>query len=74
MFKQCRALLDVGSQSSFISKSMYERLGLHTKRVNIPVVGINQTVTTITQALNVTIKSRIRDFTAKLTCLIFFLI
>ncbi|XP_036148476.1 uncharacterized protein LOC118647531 [Monomorium pharaonis] len=38
----CRALLDAGSQSNFITKSLTQRLGLKLQNVNVPVVGVNQ--------------------------------
>jgi len=36
------ALLDLGSQSNFITEDLVRRLGLTTRSINIPIVGINQ--------------------------------
>jgi len=43
--RECVALLDGGSQSNFITTSLCQRLNLTTVRVNIPIIGINQSKT-----------------------------
>lgn len=41
-FHECRALLDVGSQSHFISEKMSNILGLQTEKTQLVVEGTNQ--------------------------------
>lgn len=38
----CRALLDSGSQSNYITTNLANKLGLNKRKVNIPVSGISQ--------------------------------
>ncbi|XP_031339663.1 uncharacterized protein LOC116168131 [Photinus pyralis] len=66
----CRALLDVGSQSNFISQPMLERLKLKTIPVNIPVTGIAQTSTSISKLTKITLKSRFNTYSANIDCLV----
>lgn len=40
----CRAFLDSGSQSNFVTTDLVYRLGLTTKPIRIPIVGINQSL------------------------------
>lgn len=66
----CRALLDVGSQSNFMSKSLCEKLKLKPQVVNSVISGITHTVTNITQLVQTKLKSRCNAFTTNLDCLV----
>lgn len=66
----CRALLDSGSQSSFITQKMHDRLNTPTHETKIPISGINQQITYITKRTNLTIKSRCDNFTTSLPFLV----
>ncbi|XP_071564062.1 uncharacterized protein [Temnothorax nylanderi] len=67
---ECRGLLDVGSQSNFISKRMFEKLGLKSDSTNIAISGINQAVNAVTRSVDIRIKSRFNSFSARINCLI----
>jgi hypothetical protein len=67
---QLRALLDSGSQSHFITENACHLLKLPTQKINIPVSGINQNITTITRAINIKIKSNHNNFKSILSCLV----
>jgi hypothetical protein len=67
---QLRALLDSGSQSHFITENACHLLKLQTQKINIPVSGINQNITTITRATNIKIKSNHNNFKSILSCLV----
>lgn len=58
---KCRALLDSGSQSNFITANLAKRLGLKTQKINLPVTGINQFSTTITCQISATMQSLYYD-------------
>jgi hypothetical protein len=60
-YVECRALLDAGSQSNFISEHMVTKLNLNLHKTNLTVGGINQTISTITQATKVIMKSRVNQ-------------
>ena len=55
----CRALLDSGSQSNFMTQNLQKRLGLQPKEINMPVVGINSAVTNISTLVKTKIKSTV---------------
>lgn len=46
-WQKCRALLDSGSQSNFITKHLAEKLNLQLFQTNIPVVGIGNSASSI---------------------------
>lgn len=54
----CRALLDGGSQSNFVSKEMFETLNIDPLNVKIRVVGINGYASNICNAIKTKINSR----------------
>ncbi|XP_050307512.1 uncharacterized protein LOC126744197 [Anthonomus grandis grandis] len=56
----CRVLLDSGSESSFITAELCNKLGLVTKQTNISVSGIGQTNSKILKQTSVTIQARQR--------------
>ncbi|XP_071053586.1 uncharacterized protein [Onthophagus taurus] len=65
-----RALLDPGSQSSFISSETRQRLGLSERETHVNVAGINQLQSTINSSCLIQIYSRYTDFSLKLRCLV----
>nr|CAI5850144.1 unnamed protein product [Callosobruchus analis] len=66
----CRCLLDSGSQSNFISKDMAKTLGLKSNKINLPIIGINRSSSTVKNALNIRIKSLYNEFSRDLNCLV----
>lgn len=68
--KTFRALLDSGSQSSFITREAFETLGLNESKTDFVVQGINNCVSLIKGKCVVQIKSKFSDYRANLMCLI----
>jgi len=66
----CRALLDCGSQASFISQSYLNALGIQSRSLNISITGINDAVTKASQMAQVKIKSRVDSFSETLNCIV----
>ncbi|KAJ8920538.1 hypothetical protein NQ315_005407 [Exocentrus adspersus] len=54
---ECRALLDSGSQSNFMTKNVCDRLQLSTRKLKLAVSGINQIGTNINGVADATIMS-----------------
>jgi len=69
-FHTCRALLDCGSQSNFITESTVRRLGLEQIRNQIPIIGINNATSVTNYNVNLEITSMKSDYTSKLNCLV----
>lgn len=67
---EARALLDSGSQASFISKNLMVTLGLKGNQINIPVHGISNASTNISEMADIRIKSRHNNFNTQLNCLV----
>lgn len=67
---QCRALLDSGSQSNFIRRGLLERLKLSSDSINLPVTGIGNATTLISDKSEVTVASRYNGYKRKLPFLI----
>ncbi|XP_043471319.1 uncharacterized protein LOC122504323 [Leptopilina heterotoma] len=59
--KQCRFLLDSGSQSHYITESVATHLNLPRSPVNINVLSIGTNYTTVRHSTNAVIKSRFSD-------------
>ncbi|XP_056647327.1 uncharacterized protein LOC130451990 [Diorhabda sublineata] len=55
---KARALLDSGSQSNLITSDLARLLNIGTTKINLPVIGVNQATTNITEQLNIDIISR----------------
>ncbi|XP_046399989.1 uncharacterized protein LOC124166503 [Ischnura elegans] len=64
----CRALLDSGSQTHFITEHCAQLLGAQKKRKHIPLQGFNSITSSTTHSVDIEIKSITTDFTAKLNC------
>ncbi|XP_076299591.1 uncharacterized protein LOC143218344 [Lasioglossum baleicum] len=58
----CRVLLDSGSQSHFLTERIAGQLGLPRDRINLPVIGINKSTTSIRYAVKTHLQSRINKF------------
>jgi hypothetical protein len=69
-FHTCRALLDCGSQSNFITESSVRRLGLEQTRSQVPITSINNATSVTNYRVNVEVTSMNNDYTSKLTCLV----
>ncbi|XP_055590106.1 uncharacterized protein LOC129742256 [Uranotaenia lowii] len=65
-----RALLDSGSQASFVTASLVERLQSRTCRIDIPLKGISGMATKLRKAASLTIGSRHSSFEATIECAI----
>ncbi|XP_033311615.1 uncharacterized protein LOC117211625 [Bombus bifarius] len=68
--QRCRVLLDSCSQAHFLTTNACKRLGLTTKRVNIPLCGANHMTSHINRTTRTKVHSRISDYTADLTFLL----
>ncbi|XP_050296340.1 uncharacterized protein LOC126736152 [Anthonomus grandis grandis] len=67
---ECRALLDSGSMSNFLTEKMYNRLGLQGKPVDVSVVGISQSACNVKKRCEVEFLSSLGNFKASISCLI----
>jgi len=67
---KCRALLDSGSQSNFITRQLCDKLKLKHKTINETIMGINDTPISAVQQVNAIIQSRTSAYQAKLPFLI----
>lgn len=61
-----RALLDSGSQSSFISSKLVNKLNLETSEVNMSIMGINTSITKANKVVKICIKSKFNEFSVQL--------
>lgn len=59
---KARALLDSASQSNFITSKLSNILNLTKHNISVPIVGINQNVTQISQRVTATIKSTTNNY------------
>lgn len=67
---KCRALLDSGSQSNFISSNLFHKLKLKGTDVNIPISGISQSSIRISKRVNVKFTSVDSRFLRQLSFLV----
>lgn len=65
-----RAILDSGSQTSFITESVRRRLNLPSSNTNLSVFGISNNISKVREKCEVSINSQYSSFSAKLTCYI----
>ncbi|XP_072400921.1 uncharacterized protein [Diabrotica undecimpunctata] len=65
----CRALLDSGSQSHFISEQLCKKLGITFSDVNYAVKGLGQSLSNINKQVN-EVMSCINNFKMNITCLV----
>lgn len=66
----CKALLDNGAQSNFITTKLFKALNLEKSNVKLSVVGINESATRISHCTDVTIKSARSNYEFKTRCLV----
>ena len=59
---ECRALLDCGSQTNFITEFLAKNRKLKRHRISIPINGINNTSVSTSQSVNVRIRSNVSNF------------
>lgn len=69
-FIKCRALLDGGSQSNFMTKSLFKKLHIQADHVSFPIIGIGGSQTAINQSIQTEVKSLYSDFSQILSFLI----
>jgi len=69
-FIECRASLDSGSQSNFISESCMDKLGLRYDKTQIEIHGINQQVSRALKVVDLEVTSRFGSFTTSLQCVV----
>lgn len=69
-FQEGRALLDCGSQSSFITKEFRNKLGLTMRRTNISILGIGTGATNISQMTKGRIFSKVSEYSADIGLLV----
>ncbi|CAK9799142.1 hypothetical protein ANTPLA_LOCUS1909 [Anthophora plagiata] len=65
---QCRALLDSGSQSNFITYKLCKRLGIRFEPTEIQVSGLGGRSNTIRDRVRVKIGSRVNNFSTTISC------
>jgi len=66
----CRALLDSGSMSNFITKNLANKLQLPQDKVDISVSGLVETRAHVSKACDIQVKSLHSSFKTKFRCLI----
>ncbi|XP_074026866.1 uncharacterized protein [Leptinotarsa decemlineata] len=69
-YHRARVLLDSGSQSNFLSENLAKTLNLSYRKIDLPVVGINEVVTSITRCVSTKIRSGYNNFEIELPFLI----
>lgn len=66
----CRALLDSGSQSNFLSLELCERLSLNKENIKMVVGGLGQSSSSVKYRCNVSVQALHNGFGADLNCLV----
>jgi len=66
----CRALLDCGSQSNFITESTVRRLGLEQTRNRVPTAGINNATSVTNYKVELQMSSMTNNYASILNCLV----
>ncbi|XP_018368747.1 PREDICTED: uncharacterized protein LOC108764844 [Trachymyrmex cornetzi] len=66
----CRALLDNGSQSHFITKDLARRLDLKTKQINVTVSGIGRVASQANDIARLKIGSNYNAFQTTIDCMV----
>lgn len=69
-FQSCRALLDSGSQSNFVTESFVKKLGLNKSPIHFAVQGISQASLNISSKTELNLHSQYIEFSCNLNCLI----
>ncbi|XP_055527713.1 uncharacterized protein LOC129720280 [Wyeomyia smithii] len=66
----CKALLDCGSQVSFVTQSLVATLGIKVEEVSVPITGIGSVRSTIKQKCTINVRSRCNDYSFLVNCLV----
>lgn len=66
----CRALLDSGSQSSFITESLAQNLGISRQKIDVLVHGIGEKPLEVKTQITTAIKSRVSDYSKSVKFLV----
>ena len=66
----CRALLDSGSQSNFVTCELAKKLDLKFLKSNIQIKGINNSTSDSSFRVNIKISSQLNDFEKDIDCLV----
>lgn len=66
----CRALLDCGSQSNFITIELVEKLQLKRVPSCVPIHGVGSSTTTTHSSVKISIQSRLNGFKVELNCFV----
>lgn len=64
---EARVLLDNGSQPNLMTSSFLKKLNLPCINVNIPLIGVGNSSSRVTNKVNAFIKSKVSDFEARLS-------
>ncbi|XP_043485872.1 uncharacterized protein LOC122513530 [Polistes fuscatus] len=67
---ECRVLLDSGSEAHFLTIRFANLLRIATQDVDVPISGLNQTRTKVSQAIETIMKSRTEDYAIRLKFLL----
>jgi len=68
--RQCRTILDSGSQVNFISRGLYNKLQLPTRHSILPINGIGASHVQSRSCVEVQLKSRVSNFSINISCYI----
>ncbi|KAI4497307.1 hypothetical protein M0802_007554 [Mischocyttarus mexicanus] len=68
---ECRALLDTGAESHFLTIKLADKLQIPRRGVDVPMSGINGTETRAKHAVVATMASRAEDYTVAIQFLLF---
>lgn len=66
--RNCRIVLDSGSQVNFISKELSNKLQLPTKESSLPINGIGATQVQAGSIVEVQLRSRVKNFSLRISC------
>ncbi|XP_072384617.1 uncharacterized protein [Diabrotica undecimpunctata] len=67
---ECRALLDNGSQSNFVTSRFCEKLNISMESVNFKIIGVGQAVSKLNNRVKLNISSCTSDFNSIIDCLV----
>ncbi|KAG5869691.1 hypothetical protein JTB14_025718 [Gonioctena quinquepunctata] len=69
-FHSVRALLDCGSQTSFITEQLQRKLNVISHATNLAIYGITNNISSVKGKCNVALKSQVNQFSIDSTCYI----
>nr|CAI5854253.1 unnamed protein product [Callosobruchus analis] len=69
-YNQCRALLDNGSQSHFMTEDLSKTLKVGTHKTNMSVSGLNNSVNSVSTYATICIRSNYNSFKTNINCLV----